>query len=235
MNKIYQIDCVDGAKKYLDDNSVDLIIADPPYNLNYGGTNSKRTKKPRFGQFANDHLSIRDYYRFTRSWLQEAHRVLKPERHIYVFIDWRMYSYLFIWLQRVGFKIKNLIVWDKKHFGMGNYYRYQHELIIFAWKGKRAVPLRLKNRNVPDVWQVPKLAASRMIHPTEKPVDLMKRIIEYSSAPDELVVDFFAGSGVSGEAAVNLNRKYIGFELDEDYTFKGNERIEKCDSNSFCF
>ncbi len=226
MNQIYNIDCVKGARKYLEDDSVDLIVTDPPYNLNYGGTTSRRTKKPRFGQFANDHLTIREYYRFTRSWLEEAYRVLKPERHLYVFIDWRMYSYLFIWLQRVGFKIKNLVVWDKKYFGMGNYYRYQHELIIFAWKGKRAVPLRLRKRNVPDIWQIPKLSASSMIHPTEKPVEVMKRIIEYSSEPGELVVDFFAGSGASGEAAVELGRKYIGFELDEKYSLHGNGRIK---------
>lgn len=214
------MDCVQGAKEFINDNSVDLMICDPPYNLGYGGTTSKITKKARFGLIANDKLSDREYMNFSRKWLQEAFRILKPGSHIYVFIDWRMYPLLNIWMKRVGFQIKNVIVWDKTYFSMGNYYRYQHELIIFAWKGKQANRLRMKKRNVSDVWPIKKVPAHKMIHPTQKPEEIMEKIISYSSNEGDLIADFFAGSGVVGKVTEKMNRNYIGFEIDSKYIRK---------------
>lgn len=217
MNNIYNMDCIEGAKKYINDNSVNLMICDPPYNLGYGGTTSKVTKKARFGLIANDKLSDREYMRFSLKWIEEAYRILKPGSHIYVFIDWRMYPLLIIWMKRVGFQIKNVIVWDKTYFSMGNYYRYQYELIIFAWKGKQANRLIMKKRNVSDVWPIKKVPAHKMVHPTQKPEEIMEKIISYSSNEGDLIVDFFSGSGVAGKAANQMNRNYIGFEIDSKY------------------
>ncbi len=217
MFKIYNMDCIIGAKKYIENDSADLMICDPPYNLGYGGTTSKITKKARFGLIANDKLSDKDYRRFSFQWLIEAYRILRPGSHIYVFIDWRMYPLLSIWMKRVGFQIKNVIVWDKTYFSMGNYYRYQYELIVFAWKGKRANRLIMKKRNVPDIWPIKKVPAYKMKHPTQKPEEIMEKIIHHSSEEGSLIVDFFAGSGVVGKVAKHMNRKYIGFEIDEKY------------------
>lgn|GEM_PF-3119884 len=110
---IFNMDCISGAKQHLQDDSIDLLIADPPYNLGFGGTNMTKNKKPRFSIIANDRLHPRDYQRFTFQWLREAYRVLKPGRHIYVFIDWRMYPLLYLWMQRVGFTIKNCLAGTK--------------------------------------------------------------------------------------------------------------------------
>ncbi|MGG3875186.1 DNA-methyltransferase [Brevibacillus laterosporus] len=213
---IYNMDCISGAKQHLQDETIDLLIADPPYNLGFGGTNFSKTKKPRFNIIANDQLHPRDYQRFTFQWLREAYRVLKPGRHIYVFIDWRMYPFLYLWMQRVGFLIKNCVVWDKGRMGMGYQYRYQHEFIIFAVKGKDKVR-RIPNRRTIDIWQIPKVAGQKVIHPTEKPVKLMESIILNSSQEGETVADFFLGSGPTVEAANKLGRKITGFEIDEVY------------------
>ncbi|QOS97534.1 site-specific DNA-methyltransferase [Brevibacterium sp. JNUCC-42] len=215
---IYNMDCISGAKQHLLDDSIDLLIADPPYNLRYRGTYQTKTKKPRFNIIANDQLTPRDYQRFTFQWLREAYRVLKPGRHIYVFIDWRMYPLLYLWMQRVGFAIKNCVVWNKVHIGFGYHYRHQHEFIIFAAKGKGKNKVRrIPSRRITDIWPIPKVPGQKMIHPTEKPAKLMEDLIVNSSQESETVADFFLGSGPVVEAANKLGRNVTGFEIDENY------------------
>lgn len=208
--------CITGSEQFLEDDSVDLIVTDPPFNLGFGGTTQTRTKKPRFHIIENDKLSFRDYQRFSLQWLRQAYRILKPKHHIYVCIDWRMYPFLFRWMQRVGFHIKNLVVWDKVNFGMGWQYRFQHELVIFAVKGAHKVR-RVSTRNTPDIWKIKRIPGNQTCHPTEKPTELFEMMIQNSSQSGELVVDFFTGIGASMEAAFNLNRDFYGFEIDTGY------------------
>lgn len=123
---LYFEDCIEGCKKYIPNDSADLVIADPPYNLKFGGTSMTKNKRPRFGTFANDDLSPAAYRKFFYGWIQQAYRILKPGRHFYVCIDWRTYPDMVRWLRINGFTIKNCIVWDKQHMGMGWQYRFQH-------------------------------------------------------------------------------------------------------------
>ncbi|MCY9704941.1 DNA-methyltransferase [Paenibacillus alvei] len=210
---IYNMECIEGAKQYIGDETLDLIICDPPYNLGFGGTNFTKNKKPRFDIIANDALSPREYQRFTLAWLHEAYRTLKTGRHIYIFIDWRMYPLMALWVQRAGFVIKNCIVWDKERMGMGWQYRYRHEFIIMAVKGKKKVR-RISKRSDTDVWRIPRIPGAKTIHPTEKPVALMERIILNSSEEGELIGDFFLGSGPVVEAGHKHGRFVTGFEID---------------------
>lgn len=210
---IYNMDCVKGAQKYLTDESADLIIADPPYNLGFGGTTQTKTKRPRFQVIQNDKLSDQEFQRFTFTWLREAYRVLKTGRHIYVCIDWRMYPYMVLWMRKVGFTIKNCIVWDKEKMGLGWQYRYRHEFIILGTKGKQKVR-RISTRKAADVWRIPRISGNKTIHPTEKPVSLIEPMILNSSTEGEHIVDFFMGSGPAYKAAIQNNRKFTGFEID---------------------
>ncbi|NEZ44870.1 site-specific DNA-methyltransferase [Paenibacillus alvei] len=223
-NMIYNMDCIKGAQKYIADESLDLIICDPPYNLGFGGTNMTKHKKARFAIIANDNLSRQEYQRFTFQWLHEAYRTLKTGRHIYIFIDWRMYPLMALWVQRAGFVIKNCIVWDKERMGMGWQYRYRHELIIMAVKGKQKVR-RISTRSDTDVWRIPRIPGAKTIHPTEKPVELMERIILNSSEEGELIGGFFLGSGPVIEAAHLHGRLVTGFEIDPIYFQKSINRI----------
>lgn len=210
---IYNMDCIEGSKLFFEDESADLFIADPPFNLGFGGTTQTRTKRPRFSVIANDKLSHRDYQRFTFAWLREAYRILKPGRHAYICIDWRMYPYMALWMRKVGFTIKNCIVWDKQKFGMGWQYRYRHEFVIFATKGHYKAR-RIRTRSASDVLSIPKIPGNKTVHPTEKPVELMELFIHNSTEEGERIVDFFVGSGPVPKAAMNLNRKFDGFEID---------------------
>lgn len=223
---IYNMDCIEGAKKYIKDESIDLIVTDPPYNLGFGGTSQTKSKKPRFSIIANDNLSDRNYQRFTFQWLREAYRILKPGHHIYVFIDWRKYPQMALWMRRCGFVIKNCIVWDKKHMGMGHQYRFRHEFIIFAVKGEGKVR-RISTRSSTDIWSIPRISGNKTVHPTEKPALLMKDIILNSSQEGEMIADFFVGSGPVPVAAKELGREVIGFELDRTYFEISNDRLRQ--------
>lgn len=222
---LYNVDCIEGSKQLINDEMVDLVIADPPYNLGFGGTSQTKDGKPRFKVIANDRLSQNEYRRFTFKWLYQAYRILKPGRHIYVCIDWRMYPDVVLWMRRVGFTVKNCIVWNKVHMGMGWQYRFQHEFIIFAVKGEKARQIR--TRSATDVWNIPRIPGKRTIHPTEKPSELMENIIQYSSQEGELVVDFFSGSAPAGEAAIKCKRKLIAFEIDPVWYEVSMERLER--------
>jgi site-specific DNA-methyltransferase (adenine-specific) len=227
---LYNMDCIEGAKQFIDDESVDLIITDPPYNLAFGGTTQTRTKKPRFEVFANDNLTHKEYQRFTFQWLCQAYRILKPGRHIYVCIDWRSYPFLVLWMRRVGFLVKNCIVWDKVQMGLGWQYRFQHEFIIFAVKGKTKAR-RISRRSETDVWRIPRIG-SKTIHPTEKPIDLMQRCVLNSSSAGELVADFFLGSGSVAEAVIANDRRIIGFEIDPHYFALTKDRISRWENSA---
>ncbi|MNW46712.1 Modification methylase DpnIIB [compost metagenome] len=213
---IYNTDCIIGSQKYLADEGTDLIVTDPPYNLGFGGTTQTKTKRPRFSIIANDNLSDQEYKRFSIMWLKEAYRVLKPGRHIYVFIDWRMYSLIFHLMKHVGFQIKNCIVWDKVNMGMGWQYRYRHEFIIFAVKGKSKVR-RIGSRAATDILRVPRISGNKTIHPTEKPTDVIKPLVLNSSLEGEHIVDFFCGSGPVKEVADETGRLFTGFEIDPEH------------------
>lgn len=221
---IYNQDCIQGAY-ILEDNSVDLIIADPPYNLAFGGTTQTRTKKPRFKVIVNDDLTASEYQKFNINWLSQAYRILKPGRHIYVCIDWRMYPQMSIWMQHIGFTIKNCIVWDKVNMGLGWQYRFSHEFIIFATKGQKI--RRISTRSAKDIWSIARIPGNQTIHPTEKPVQLIEKMILNSTEENELVVDMFSGSGSAGEATLKLNRKLVAFEIDPHWFNISAERLNK--------
>jgi len=222
---IYNMDCIEGAKQHIENETVDLIVTDPPYNLGFGGTTQTKTKKPRFDIIANDKLSHRNYQRFTFQWLYQAYRVLKPGRHIYVCIDWRTYPIMVLWMRRVGFVVKNCIVWDKMQMGMGWQYRYQHEFIILAVKGEKNAR-RVSSRSASDIIRVPRISGNKTVHPTEKPAELMDQIILNSSQEGETVADFFMGSGPVPVAALKNKRNLIGFEIDEQYFNITQDRIQ---------
>lgn len=226
---LYKESCIDGCKKRIADNSIDLVIADPPYNLRFGGTTQTKTKKPRFEVFPNDNLSQTEYRQFCTQWIFQAYRILKPGRHIYVFIDWRMYADMVMWLRNAGFIVKNCIVWDKQHMGLGWQYRFQHEFIIFAVKGDKKTR-RVSTRKQTDIWRLPRIPGAKTIHPTEKPVGLMRQIIENSSEENEHVIDFFSGSGVVSVASIELKRQWTAFEIDDKWFATAKERIEQTES-----
>ena len=205
------------------DASLDLIVTDPAYSgmnqklkLGKGKIIGEYKQKGEEGKwFEEFHDTPENYVAF----LRECYRVLKPNRHIYLMFD--SYSLLTLaTLIRDVFDVKNVVVWDKMHIGLGHYFRRRHEFILFASKGKRP----LNSRSIPDVWRINRLA--RAPYPTQKPTELFEMMMIGSAEPGFKVCDPFMGSGASAIAALRQGCHFIGCDISPTSLRLVNERLE---------
>ena len=210
-----QGDCLE-LLKHLPDGSVDFILTDPPYGMDYK-SNWSKDKKKHFKKLKNDR---RPFIWF----LHDAYRVLKDDTALVCFSDWRNVGTFKMALEAAGFTIKNQIIWDRQHHGMGDLtgsFAPTYDIAIFAVKGR----FKLKGKREKDVLSFKRLGGHEIDHPTMKPVELLKTLMLTLSSENETVLDPFMGSGSTGVACKNLNRDFIGFELDEKYFSIAEERI----------
>ncbi len=192
----------------LPDASVDLIITDPPYeslekHRKVGTTTRLKVSKGSSNQW----FDIFPNSRF-ECLLKELYRVLKKNSHFYLFCDQETMFVIKPIAERVGFKFWKPIVWDKVCIGMGYHYRARYEFILFFEKGKR----KLNNLGMPDILEHKRVYRG---YPTEKPVPLIKQLVEQSSKEGEVVIDPFFGSGATLVAATQLNRIAIGCDISD--------------------
>ena len=227
--------CGDASREMarLADQSVDLVIGDPPYNLgkNYGNNLDRR--------------AWADYEAFTRAWLAEAVRLLAPAGSIYLFMGVRFISRLYLMLEEAfDLTFQGWITWHYTQ-GMGRTRGFspRHEDILFFSKGADItfnldavrVPqkyFRKRNNmagaNPGDVWQfshVHYCADERLDHPTQKPEALLERILAASSNPGDLVVDPFVGSGTTARVAQVLGRASIGIDINPSFIEMAKRRL----------
>jgi len=221
LNKIYNEDCLEGMKR-IPDGSVDLVLTDPPYLCDY----SRHDSKSRFSKkIANDENNSVNELMIERC-LQECYRIMKNNTAIYCFCNYKKIDFFKQQIEKAGFNLKNIIIWDKQRNGMGDLsttFGYSYEFIIFASKGQP----KIRGKRISDVWQFARVKQKEQTHQNQKPIDLLKQAIEKSSDEGAVVFDGFMGSGSTGVACINTNRNYIGFELDKHYCDIANERIQK--------
>lgn len=187
--------------------SVDAIITDPPYGINY--QSKQRRAGVRMAKIKNDNAPF-------IWWLYDAHRVLKPGGGLLCFTRWDVQQVFMDAIGLAGFDVKSDVVWDKVFHGAGDLkaqFAPTHENIIFAVKGKFQFPARRPR----DVISCKKLGSNQLTHPNEKPVELLETLIQAITRPGDLILDPFAGSGSTLAAAERTGRQYIGVELDDDY------------------
>lgn len=219
----------------LDNNSIDLIIADPPYNLgkNYGNN--------------HDLKGFDDYLDFSKKWLFKAKRVLKPHGTIYVFMGVRFISYLYDILDRdLKMFFNSWICWHyTQGIGKTKGFSPRHDDILMFTKTNKfkfnldstRVPQKyyrsrnnMRGANPGNVWQfshVHYCNENRQNHLTQKPEGLIERMILASSDENDWILDPFSGSGTTLRVAQQLNRNYIGFELNPEYVEMTKERLSK--------
>lgn len=218
----------------LPDNCVDLIVADPPYNLGKDYGNNQDTK------------AWHEYELFTRNWLKEADRILKKTGTCYVFMGVKFIARLFLMLEEeLKFQFNSWITWHYTQ-GMGRKTGFspRHEDILYFTKSQDftfnldsvRIPQKyyrsvnnMTGANPGDVWQfshVHYCSDEREQHPTQKPEALLERIILASSQPGDFVLDPFVGSGTTCKVADVLNRKWIGIDINPDYIAMSQRRIE---------
>jgi len=216
--------------KDINASSIDVILTDPPYGDNYksnkqlGNTRKGFTEITREKHYFN---KIQNDDRVLCDWIYEAFRVLKDTGAFYCFCKWKTYSEFEYYIKDAGFHLKNMIVINKSNHGMGDLkgqYAPKHELLIFAVKGRHI--LNRTNGRLNDVWDLKvKYSGARRYHPNEKPVEWMATPIIESSNEHNIVCDPFMGSGTTGVACNNLNRNFIGIELDPEYFNISKKRL----------
>ena len=191
--------------KSLETGSVKLLISDPPYGIGYH-SNHYKDKNP--------HAPIAHDWNFqVGPFLDEVGRVLSDGGAMYLFCR---YDVLPLWMPSIPpaeMKEKTIIAWVKDNWSAGDLegsFGNQYESIIFATKGRHL----LRGKRWPNVWEFPRVPAKSLLHPAQKPTALLKRAIESSSDPGDIVVDPFCGSGSTGEAANQTGRGFLMCDID---------------------
>lgn len=245
LNKIFNEDMLKGINK-IPNNSVDLVVTDPPYCLgkDYGNNSDK--------------LEPREYLEWSKKWIDAVTPKMKYTGSFYIFLTWQYSPEIFSYIKTKLIMI-NEIIWDRRVPSMGgstNKFSSVHDNIGFFVKSKKyyfdldsiRIPYdpetkkaRTRARfvgkkwleigyNPKDVWNATRIHAQdpeREKHPTQKPLEIIERIIKASSPKQGVVLDPFMGSGTTAEACIKLKRNYIGFEMNPDYCKIIEARIGK--------
>jgi len=210
--KLYKGDCLE-KMKLIEDGSVDLIVTDPPYGIDL-------TPQRENGKFKDTKVKNDDNLDWIDTFVEETYRISKNV--VCVFCGWQNIDKFKIAFEK-KFLVKNILVWDKDWFGMGNNYRPNYELILLLCKTN----LKTKSNNKSNILKYRRLSSQKLKHSCEKPVTLLSDLITELSEENDIVCDPFMGSGSTGEASVINNRKFIGIELDDNYFNIAAERIKK--------
>ena len=222
---LYCGDCLDILKS-LSDESVDLLVTDPPYKVTSRGCNGnsggmfKKSINKKGMVFEHNNIDCEIY-------APEFYRILKDGSHCYVMTNHTNLIHMLNTFTSVGFHFIKSLIWNKGNKIMGQYYMSQFEYILFFRKGKG---VQINNCGTSDILSIPnkktKDKQGQNIHDTEKPPELMEILVANSSNEGDIVLDPFMGVGGTGVACKSLNRKFIGIELDENYFNIAKQRIE---------
>lgn len=234
--ELYQGNCLDVLKE-IPDNSIDLIFADPPYFLSNGGISCKSGKMVSVNKADWDKSNgIAKDFEFTFSWLLECRRILKETGSIWVSGTMHNIYQVGYALQMQNYQILNEVCWYKPNAPPNlscRYFTHSHETLIWARKEKDTKhkfnyelmkkwddKISESGKQMRSVWNIPLTPQQEKKlgkHPTQKPLELLKRIILSTTDKGDTVLDPFNGSGTTGVVSNMYSRKYIGIDLDKKY------------------
>jgi len=230
-------DCIE-VMKSIENSSIDLVFADPPYFLSNGGKSIKSGKVVSVNKGEWDKKeNYENINTFTHDWLKEVYRLLKPTGSIWVSGTFHNIFDVEREMKKIGYKIINIVVWHKSDpppLIYKNKFRFSYEFIIWAKKGFKNYfnydeMYKVDNKEMEDVWLIPAVQMHEKkhgYHPTQKPEALLERIIKSSSKEGDVVLDPFLGSGTTCYVAKKLNRKYIGIEKEKKYYQIAENRLK---------
>ena len=226
MYKLYLGDFLDIVKD-IKDNSIDLIVTDPPYKTTKRGGTGNSGGMCKDKNFSNGKGGFKYNIITPNEFMPELYRVLKDNSHCYIMTNHINLQNMINVATKSGFHFIKCLIWDKGNKIMGQCYMSQFEYIIFLRKGKHK---KINNCGTSDILSVPnkktKDKDGNNIHNTEKPVELMKILVENSSKEGDTVLDPFMGVGSTGISCNNIGRNFIGIEIDEKYFNIAKQRME---------
>lgn len=208
-NNIYNMDCLKGMKQ-IKDESIDLIVTDPPYLINYK-TSYRKDKEHRF----NNVILNDDNEQLIKDYIKECYRIMKQNTAMYLFCSSHKVDFFKVELEK-HFTIKNMVIWVKNNHTAGDLeyaYGRKYEIIFLVNKGKKP----FNGKRLTDVWEFDRVAGDSLIHQNQKPISLISQCIRNHSSEGDLIFDGFMGSGTTAIACHRLKRNFIGFELDKEY------------------
>jgi site-specific DNA-methyltransferase (adenine-specific) len=225
---LYLGDCIEISRE-LPDASIDAVLTDPPYSSGTRREGAKGVRKSMNREvdneewFSTDSLTTDGFW-----WLMHANavqwrRLTREGAHVLAFIDWRMWPHMTGAIEAADLRRFGMLVWDKSHFGMGMYFRNQHELVMHFTNGRGKEAAR---HDVGNVLRVPRVMGDDSEHLTQKPVELLERLLSVVTTPTDVVFDPFMGSGSTGVACSGLGRPFVGIEVEPRYFDIACRRIE---------
>lgn len=255
-DKIICGEAIENLRK-LPDKSIDLIVADPPYNLSQGnqlswaGSSDLKGFGGKWDKVMEtwDNMPLIEYFSFTYAWLVEAKRVLKQTGSIWVFGTYHNIGIINLIFQILGIEIINEVAWYKRNSFpnlSGRRFTASHETIIWGHVGEKKRSyyfdyekskdyfepsdlMKQRGKQMRTVWDIPNNKEKEELkygkHPTQKPLKVCKRMISLTSKKGDLILSPFAGAGTECLAAKELDRHYLGFELDNAYVEIANKRL----------
>ncbi len=244
INTIYNKDCMEGMRE-MPDSMVDLVITDPPFAIDFKAHRSNYNRTQNRVMAGYGEVSVADYPAFTRAWMEQAHRVLKDTGSLFVFSGWNNLKDILFAADEIGFDTVNHIIWKyqfgvvcKRKFVTSHY----HCLFLckddakrrffpdarFNKKDKAANGGSLRYRDMEDVWIIKReYWHGDKKTPTKLPAELIEKILAYASKENDLVFDPFLGSGQVAVVSRMHKRRYMGFEIVQDYYQFAKERLDK--------
>jgi site-specific DNA-methyltransferase (adenine-specific) len=243
-NQIFNEDCIGGMARHLPDQSVDLVITDPPFGIEFQAKRGNYNRKSSRVLEGYNEVKGADYQQFTHEWLGQVRRVLKPDGSLYIFSGWNYLKDLLIALDDLDFTLVNHLVW-KYQFGLVTTRKYvtSHYHVLYAClndKQRRFYPYARYAKDAKhehggsahykdkeDVWNIPReYWTGDLKTPTKLPAELIRKILAYSSLPGDVVLDPFLGSGQTAVVSHLEGRRYLGFEIVPDYFDFAQKRLE---------
>lgn len=238
---LYHDDCIEFLKK-IPENSIDMIFADPPYNLSNGGftVHAGRRVSVNKGEWDISRGADQDF-EFHTQWIKECQRILKPEGTIWISGTYHSIYQCGFALQLLGYKILNDITWFKPNASpnlSGRYFAAAHENLIWAIKDPKSKhtfnyqlmrnddwseaddQIKRKGKQMRSVWRINTPRPEEKTfgkHPTQKPMALLERIVLATTKENAIILDPFTGSSTTGLAAILHGRKFIGIDLEQNY------------------
>lgn len=223
---IFNKNCLD-VMKNIETATIDLIVTDPPYKTTKRGNSGNsggmlKTKMFMEGKvFKENNIKPEEY-------MPEFFRILKEDSHCYVMTNHVNLQHMINTATEVGFKFVKCLIWNKGNKIMGQSYMNQFEYILFLRKGKHK---KINNCGTSDILSIPnkkdKDENNKNLHDTQKPVELMKILVENSSQEGDIVLDPFMGIGSTGLACIECGRNFIGIELDSHYFEIAKRRLDE--------
>lgn len=230
--RLMHADCLEAMRALASEGArIDAVVTDPPYcsggateatrgAATHQGLRSETVRSGRFSWFESDNMTTAGLCWLLREMAVAAGDLLDPAGSLVVFCDWRMAFQVGPAMESAGFRLRNILVWDKGHFGCGTGFRPQHELALHL---SRRAP-KFHAADVGNVIGAKRLGRART-HPTEKPVLLLRDIVRVVCPPGGTVLDPFAGSGSTGAAAIEEGRNAILIERDPAHVATISERL----------